>query len=233
MHIAAGRIAIFVAGTAIVRGHLDLAQIAHDRAALFRREKGRGGKAPHFCQRHCRSKGLPQRAAIGKDLPGAATAFGHHDVVAHRIIDHAGHRLAVLNHRCHDRKERQPAGKIGSAINGIDVDHDSILEIGIEQFRIGRNRFLADDDGIGAMRIDGGGDDPLGADIGFGDEVECASLGLDRAFVQPPEARHDLLLRSLFQDGGEAVDIHGVRRPLAGWKGPRNQTGAGRAYGWD
>ena len=52
--------------------------------------------------------------------------------------------------------------------------------IELEQFRIGRHRLLADDDGIGAMGIDGGGDDPLGADIGLEKfmNIKCRASGL-------------------------------------------------------
>src|SRR5690606_29487344 len=107
--IAAGGEAVFVTGTAVIAEHLDLGEIGHDHATLLNRQETRRGKATHFLERNGVGKLHADAAAIWENLPGAAAALGHQEVIAHRIIEDTGDRFAVLHHRGHDREERQAA----------------------------------------------------------------------------------------------------------------------------
>ena len=136
---------------------------------------------------------------------GAARA--DQKVLADRIVDDAGDRLAILDDGQHHAEQRHARGEVEGAVDRIDDEG----ELGAAQARQQRGvdlaGLLADHQRARIAAGDRRGDDPLGIDVGLGDEVGGRGLLAHVARAQPPEPRHDLRCRRVGEHAAQPADV--------------------------
>jgi hypothetical protein len=142
----------------------------------------------HFAERHWRLDLEAKGGAVRRSGKSTAALFRHHEIIGHRIVDDTRDGLALDHYRRHYRKKRQAGRKISGAIDRIDDNGNVGPRKGLEQIRIGRHRFLADEQRIGRQLAHAGVDQALRQFIGFGNEVGRIALHPHHIRRQPSEA---------------------------------------------
>ncbi|CFN98902.1 Uncharacterised protein [Bordetella pertussis] len=216
MAMARGGQAVLVRGAAQRRGRAQARLVGGDLFAQAVGQVGGGDHAVHLIGRG--RAGYVQRllrAVLVVD-PGAFAAHGQRRVVADGVVDHAGQHVAAMAHGDHHAEQGQAGHVVAGAVDGVDEKGQVGIDQHVEQRRVARRGFLADQHRARIQLAQARGDMALGLFVGDGDQIARRTLAAHRVLGQVAKARQDFGTGGFGKQGGDAARFVARECPVHG-----------------